>query len=122
MSWELVPSGNSRYGNRFGSDWSNRPAIAVAVKGILCNELFKKTFSLRTGDNLNVFFDSKRYKIGFQRPTANEAALVSYKIREEGKNLLIICTKAAKKFDKYLNKAFPATLNATEKIIEVQLS
>ncbi len=122
MAWEVIASGNNRYGDRFGPNWSSKPSIAITYKGIICNELFKQTFSFQDGDNLNVFFDSKRSKVGFQRPVSNQAALMSYKVREAGKNLLIVCTKAAKKFEACIDKAYPAVLNTTEKIIEVQLS
>ena len=126
MAWELQQSNsrNFKSGNeKYGAAWAERPMVAILKTGLHCNKAFAEIFGYKPKEAVNVFFDKGRKKIGFQRPNTTAASDAAYRIAAAHKgSLMITCGRVAKIFPEFVGKAFPAALNNSDKIIEVQLS
>lgn len=100
MSWE-IQNANSKYFKsgveKYGPTWSERPMVAVLKHRLHCNQAFAEIFGYKPKEDVNVFFDKGRMKIGFQRPTTKAASDAAYRIGGAYKSgLLIACTRAVK--------------------------
>jgi len=126
MAWEMQSSNSRNFQSgvaKYGAAWAERPMVAILKNGLQCNKAFAEIFGYKPKEAVNVFFDKTRLKIGFQRPATTAASDAAYRMAPAYKGgLLITCTRAPKNFPKHVGKAFPATLNNSDKIIEVQLS